>query len=90
MDAIGEVVVVGPRLIGRKVGDIVAYVGSTIDSYTEEQILYANKVFHIPPSLGLVIAALIMLKSMTAQFLLRRCFKVGCICIQRILLFGIF
>ncbi|KAI6696169.1 hypothetical protein NL676_016288 [Syzygium grande] len=50
MEAVGEIVAVGPGLTGRKVGDIVAYAGVTAPS--------------------------VMLKGMTAQFLLRRCFKV--------------
>ena len=88
MEAVGEVVGVGPGLTGRTVGDIVAYAGGAMGSYAEEQILPANKVVPVPPSIGPVIAASIMLKGMTAQFLLRRCFKVVCIWIQRILPFG--
>ncbi|XP_010062458.2 quinone oxidoreductase isoform X1 [Eucalyptus grandis] len=76
MEAVGEVVAVGPGLTGRKVGDIVAYAGGPMGSYAEEQILPASKVVPVPPSIGPVIAASVMLKGMTAQFLLRRCFKV--------------
>lgn len=75
-EAVGEVVAVGPGLTGRKVGDIVGYAGGVVGLYAEEQILPANKVFPVPPSVGPVIAASIMLKGMTAQFLLHRCFKV--------------
>lgn len=77
MEAVGEVVAVGPGLTGRKVGDLVAYAGHPMGSYSEEQILPANKVVPVPPSIDPVIAASIMLKGMTTQFLLRRCFKVG-------------
>lgn len=81
MEAIGEVVAVGPGITGRKVGDIVGYAGNPMGSYAEEQILPANKVVPVPPSIDPIVAASIILKGMTAQFLLRRCFKVGCICI---------
>lgn len=77
MEAVGEVVAVGPGLTGREVGDLVAYAGSPMGSYTEEQILPANRVVPVPASIDPVVAASIMLKGMTAQFLLRRCFKVG-------------
>ncbi|OMO94857.1 Alcohol dehydrogenase superfamily, zinc-type [Corchorus capsularis] len=76
MEAVGEVTAVGPGLTGRKVGDVVAYGGNPIGSYAEEQILPADKVVPVPPSVDPIIAASIMLKGMTAQFLLRRCFKV--------------
>lgn len=67
---------VGPGRTGRQVGDIVAYGGAPMGSYAEEQILPADKVVPVPESIGPVIAASIMLKGMTAQYLLRRTFKV--------------
>ncbi|GLT65309.1 hypothetical protein SLA2020_377480 [Shorea laevis] len=76
MEAVGEVIAVGPGLTGQKVGDIVAYAGQPMGSYAEEQILPADKVVPVPPSVDPIIAASIMLKGMTAQFLVRRCFKV--------------
>lgn len=76
MEAVGEVVAVGPGLTGRQVGDIVAYAGSPMGSYAEEQILPANRVVPVPSSIDPVIAASVMLKGMTAQFLVRSCFKV--------------
>lgn len=78
MEAAGVVTAVGPGLTGRQVGDLVAYAGNPMGSYAEERILPANKVVPVPSSIDPVIAASIILKGMTAQFLLRRCFKVGC------------
>ncbi|KAF9689653.1 hypothetical protein SADUNF_Sadunf01G0114600 [Salix dunnii] len=75
-EAVGEVIAVGPGLTGRKIGDIVAYAGDPMGSYAEEQILPANKVVSVPESISPVVAASVMLKGMTTQFLLRRCFKV--------------
>ncbi|TKY68205.1 Quinone oxidoreductase [Spatholobus suberectus] len=76
MEAVGVVTAVGAGLTGRQVGDLVAYAGQPMGSYAEEQILPANKVVPVPPSIDPAIAASIMLKGMTAQFLLRHCFKV--------------
>ncbi|CAA7022509.1 unnamed protein product [Microthlaspi erraticum] len=76
MEAVGEVVAVGPGLTGRKIGDLVAYAGNPMGAYAEEQILPADKVVPVPSSIDPIVAASIMLKGMTAQFLLRRCFKV--------------
>lgn len=71
------VTAVGPGLTGRNVGDIVAYAGTPMGAYAEEQILPADKVVPVPSSIDPVVAASVILKGMTAQFLVRRCFKVG-------------
>eukprot|EP00250_Pteridium_aquilinum_P020710 c24912_g4_i1 orf=427-1515(-) len=76
VEAAGVITAVGPGLTGRKVGDRVAYAGRPMGSYAEEQILPAEVVVPIPPSLDSVTAAAVLLKGMTAQFLLRRCFQV--------------
>ncbi|PRQ58826.1 putative NADPH:quinone reductase [Rosa chinensis] len=76
VEACGVVTAVGPGLTGRQVGDVVAFAGGAMGSYVEEQILPANKVVPVPPSIEPTVAASLLLKGMTAQFLLRRCFKV--------------
>lgn len=76
MEACGVVTAVGPGLTGRQVGDLVAYIGTPMGSYAEEQILPANKVVSVPPSIDPIVAASVILKGMTAQVLLRQCFKV--------------
>ncbi|ONK73548.1 uncharacterized protein A4U43_C04F32770 [Asparagus officinalis] len=76
MEAVGVVTSVGPGLTGREVGDVVAYAGRPMGSYSEEQILPASVVVLVPPSVDYKTAASIMLKGMTAHYLVRRCFKV--------------
>ncbi|KAF6160084.1 hypothetical protein GIB67_018864 [Kingdonia uniflora] len=76
MEAVGVVMAVGPGLTGRQIGDVVAYAGYPMGSYTEEQILPANVVVPVPSSLDPVLAASVILKGMTAYYLLHRCFKV--------------
>ncbi|KAJ7949497.1 Quinone oxidoreductase [Quillaja saponaria] len=75
-EAVGVVTAVGPGLTGMQVGDLVAYAGDPTGSYAEEQILPANRVVPVPSSVDPVIAASVMLKGMTTQFLIRRCFKI--------------
>ncbi|KAK3212851.1 hypothetical protein Dsin_017557 [Dipteronia sinensis] len=76
MKVVGEVIAVGPGLIGRKVGNVVGYAGNPMGLYAEEQILPAKKVVPLPPSIYPIVAASIILKGLAAQFPLRRCFKV--------------
>ncbi|KAK9142898.1 hypothetical protein Syun_012298 [Stephania yunnanensis] len=75
-EAVGVVTAVGPGLTGLKVGDVVAYAGNPMGSYIEMQILPASVAVPVPPSMDPVVVASVMLKGLTAQFLLRRCFKV--------------
>ncbi|KAI3458323.1 hypothetical protein Pfo_014986 [Paulownia fortunei] len=76
VEAVGVITAVGSGLTGRKVGDLVAYVGP-VGAYAEEQILPAERVVPVPPSIDPIIAASIMLKGMTAHYLVRQCFKVS-------------
>jgi len=77
-EAVGVVTEVGHGLTGMQVGDVVAYVvgSKPIGCYIEEQVLPASIAVRVPPSIDPTTAASVMLKGMTAQFLLRRCFKV--------------
>ncbi|KAF9614879.1 hypothetical protein IFM89_020976, partial [Coptis chinensis] len=75
-EAVGTVTAVGPGLTGRNVGDVVGYGGGPMGSYTEEQILPASAVVSVPSSIDPIVGASVMLKGMTAWFLLRQCFKV--------------
>ncbi|CAM6105890.1 unnamed protein product [Calypogeia fissa] len=74
-EAAGVVTAVGPGLTGRKVGDRVAYAG-VMGAYCEERLISADKLVPLPSSVNDVTAAAVLLKGMTAQFLLHRCFKV--------------
>ncbi|KAK1354063.1 hypothetical protein POM88_047319 [Heracleum sosnowskyi] len=82
MEAVGVVEVAGPGLTGRQVGDLVAYAGYPMGSYAEEEILPADRVVHVPSCIDPSIAASVMLKGMTAQFLVCRCFKGSLACLK--------
>ena len=72
----GVITELGEDVLGFKVGQHVAYAGP-IGAYAEERLIQADRVVKTPPDLGDDIAASIMLKGMTAQYLLRRTYKVG-------------
>lgn len=71
----GIVVAIGEGVTNVKVGDRVAYVGSP-GSYADERIIAADRLVIVPDEVDLKQAAGMMLKGMTAQYLLRQTFKV--------------
>jgi len=71
----GDVIAVGQGVADIKVGDRVAYV-SALGSYAEERLMPADRVVKLPATISHEQAAGMMLKGMTAQYLLRRTFRV--------------
>ncbi|MGH8378489.1 MAG: quinone oxidoreductase family protein [Gammaproteobacteria bacterium] len=71
----GVVETVGSKVKDFKPGDRVAYVDPT-GSYAEVLLRPAERLVKIPAGVSDKIAAAMMLKGMTAQFLLRRTYKV--------------
>lgn len=71
----GDVIAVGDGVTDLKVGDRVAY-AATIGSYVEERVIAADKVVKLPDAISYETGAAMMLKGMTAQYLLRRTYKV--------------
>ena len=76
MEGAGVVTEIGTGVSEFKVGDRVAYV-SPIGSYAEERLMPADRAVKVPDSIDDKTAAAMMLQGMTAQYLLRRTFKVG-------------
>lgn len=75
-EAAGEVVGIGEKVRGIKIGDRVAYV-SNFGSYAEERNINAEEVVKLPDGIKYETAAAMMLKGLTAHYLLRKTFKVG-------------
>ncbi len=75
MEAAGTVIAVGEGVSDLAVGDRVAY-AMVMGSYTEERVIDASKVVKIPDNINDETAAAMMLKGMTAQYLLRQTFPV--------------
>jgi len=71
----GEVTQLGEGVKEFKVGDRVAY-ASGIGGYAEERNIEARLLVKLPESISYEIAAAMMLKGLTAQYLLRRTYKV--------------
>ena len=76
LEAAGTVSAVGPGVAGLSVGHRVAYAGGPVGAYAERRIIPADKVVPLPDDVGDQVAAALMLKGMTAEYLLFRTFKV--------------
>jgi len=75
MEGAGTVLAVGSGVTDIAVGDRVAYAGA-LGSYATERVLAAEKLVKIPDGIEFNTAAAMMLQGMTAQYLLRRTYKV--------------
>ncbi len=75
-EAAGVVTARGKKVRDLRVGDRVAYVSSTTGAYSELRNVPADRVVKVPNGISDQQAAAIMLKGMTAQYLLRRTYRV--------------
>ncbi len=76
LEASGIIEAVGPGVKGFKVGDRVAYGSGPIGAYCEARTMPANRLVKIPASISFETGAGMMLKGMTARYLLRATYKV--------------
>lgn len=72
----GIVEAVGTNVTSCQVGDRVAYASSPMGAYAEARLMPADRVVKIPAAISDQQAASMMLKGMTAQYLLRRTYRV--------------
>lgn len=75
MEGAGTVLAVGSGVADVAVGDRVAYAGA-LGAYATERVLGADKLVKIPDGIDFNTASAMMLQGMTAQYLLRRTYKV--------------
>lgn len=75
-EAAGRVDIVGDGVTGLAVGDRVAYAGGPTGAYSEARVLPADRLVKLPDGIDDQRAAAMMLKGMTAEYLLRRAFRV--------------
>lgn len=75
-EAAGVVTAIGRKVKDLKVGDRVAYVHTVTGSYSELRNLPAARLVKLPRSISDEQAAAIMLKGLTAEYLLRRTYRV--------------
>jgi NADPH2:quinone reductase len=71
----GQIVAVGEGVTDFEEGDRAAYVGA-LGGYSEARNIAADSVIHLPKSVSYEQGAVMMLKGLTAQYLLRRTFRV--------------
>lgn len=76
LEAAGVVEEAGPDTIEFKPGDRVAYASAPLGAYAEERLIPADRLLKLPGSISDQQAAAMMLKGITAQFLVRRTFPV--------------
>ena len=83
LEAAGVVQAVGPGVTDLKVGDHVAYgqpgALGAMGAYSQERLIPAARVVRLPHGIEDNTAAAMMLKGMTAQYLLRRCYQVNAV-----------
>ncbi|WP_118182157.1 quinone oxidoreductase family protein [Paraburkholderia phosphatilytica] len=76
MEAAGEVTALGAGVTSLKLGDRVAYVARPPGAYAQERVLPAAAVVKLPDGISDEQAASAMLQGLTAQYLLRRTYRV--------------
>jgi NADPH2:quinone reductase len=75
-EASGVVEAVGSGVTHAKAGDRVAYSGGAPGAYSEVRVMPAERLLVLPDAISFETAAAMMLKGMTAQYLLRQTYKV--------------
>lgn len=75
-EAAGVVTEVGPGVRNVSCGDHVAYVHTATGAYASERLMPAERLVRIPKGISDAQAAAVMLKGLTAWFLLRRAYRV--------------
>ena len=76
MEGAGQVEAVGEGVTEFKAGDRVAYASPPVGAYAEVRLVPADRVVALPDTIDDRTAAAMMLQGMTAQYLLRRTYRV--------------
>ena len=76
LEGAGVVEAVGSGVAHLKPGDRVAYAGGPLGGYSEARLIPADRLVKLPDAIGFDTAAGMMLKGLTAAYLLRRTYRV--------------
>ncbi len=76
MEGAGIIEEVGPEVSGFEAGQRVAYAGLPPGAYAQERLIPAHRLIKLPDGIDDRQAAAMMLKGMTAHYLLRRTYRV--------------
>lgn len=72
----GVVEAVGPGVTDVRPGDRVAYSGGPLGAYSEARVMPADRLVKLPEGISEKVAATLMLKGLTVQYLLRQTFPL--------------
>ncbi|PKP84572.1 MAG: quinone oxidoreductase [Alphaproteobacteria bacterium HGW-Alphaproteobacteria-2] len=75
-EGVGRISAVGPGVTGFREGDRVCYALPPHGAYAEERLYPVDQLLHAPPGIDDRTIAAMMLKGLTAQYLLRRTYRV--------------
>jgi NADPH2:quinone reductase len=76
MEGSGIVLALGSNVADLAVGDRVAYAGGPIGAYATQRVIPADRLVKLPEALDFNTGAAMMLQGLTAQYLLRRTYRV--------------
>ena len=76
LEGAGIIEEIGENVNGLKAGDRVAYASPPTGSYAEAKVMPADRLVKIPDNISDEVAAAIMLKGMTVEYLVRRTYNV--------------
>ena len=76
MEGAGQVEAVGEGVTRFAPGDLIAYASGPIGAYAEFHVVTADRAVQLPAGVSAQTGAAALLKGMTAEFLLRRCYPV--------------
>lgn len=77
LEGVGVIDAAGPNEQGLRVGDRVAYGRGPLGAYAERRIIPAKECIHVPENVSDEAAASVMLKGLTAWYLLHQTFPVN-------------
>jgi NADPH2:quinone reductase len=77
LEGAGVIESIGENVDGLDVGDRVAYASPPLGAYAESRLMPAGRLVKLPDDIDDRVAAAMMLKGMTAHYLLRRIFRAG-------------
>ncbi|MCB8880872.1 quinone oxidoreductase [Acidisoma cellulosilytica] len=77
MEASGTVLRLGAGVTDFAEGDRVAYVSMPLGAYAEKRVMPADRLVKLPETISFETAAGMMMRGLTAQFLLHRTYKVS-------------
>lgn len=75
-EAAGVVTALGAGVTEVSVGDRVAYAGASLGAYSEARVVAADRLVPLPDDISDELAAAGLLKGLTAEYLLRRTYRV--------------